>query len=129
MSEDCVENLCPCGSAKSYVFCCKFLHDGLLKAPTAEALMRSRYSAYVFKLRDYLLKTWHEDFRPKFLNFEKDLEWLSLEMIDRERGLEFDDEGYVEFKAFFKKAKKKSFMQERSYFKKIDAKWLYIRGD
>jgi len=50
-------------------------------------------------------------------------------MIDRERGLEFDDEGYVEFKAFFKKAKKKSFMQERSYFKKIDTKWLYVTGE
>jgi len=128
MTEDYTEKLCPCGSSKNYVSCCKFLHDGLLKAATAEALMRSRYSAYVFKLRDYLLKTWHEDFRPKFLNFEKDLEWLSLEVIDREKGLEFDDEGYVEFKVFFKKAKKRSFMQERSYFKKIASQWLYLNG-
>jgi SEC-C motif-containing protein len=128
MTEDYTEKLCPCGSSKNYVSCCKFLHDGLLKAATAEALMRSRYSAYVFKLRDYLLKTWHEDFRPKFLNFEKDLEWLSLEVIDREKGLEFDDEGYVEFKVFFKKAKKRSFMQEKSYFKKIASQWLYLNG-
>ena len=88
--------------------------------------MRSRYSAYVFKLRSYLLKTWHKDSRPKFLDFNKSLEWLFLEIISTEAGLENDIEGYVEFKAHYREAKKKNFLHEKSKFRKIDGKWLYL---
>jgi len=125
--------LCPCGSSKNYEICCKPFHDVLLDAPTAEALMRSRYSAYALKLRDYLLRTWDEEFRPKFLPFEKDLLWLSLEILDTEKGLESDNEGFVEFKAYYtqgssSKRKGKKYLQERSFFKKIADKWVYVSG-
>ena len=50
---------CPCGSGKSYAVCCGLLHTGAA-APTAEALMRSRYSAYGLGLEPYLLATWQD---------------------------------------------------------------------
>ena len=54
---------CPCGSGRAYPACCGRWHAGE-PAPDAEALMRSRYGAYVLRLRDYLLATWHPDTRP-----------------------------------------------------------------
>lgn len=105
--------------------------------------MRSRYSAYVLKLRDYLLRTWDEISCPKFLSFEKDLEWTGLEIINTEQGLEYDDEGWVEFKAYYiegspskrikpglsqELSKGKKYLHERSYFKKIADKWVYVSG-
>ena len=48
---------CPCGSGKNYSDCCQPLIKGKTKAPTAEALMRSRYSAYVEHAIDYIIET------------------------------------------------------------------------
>ena len=92
----------------------------------AEQLMRARYTAYVKKKRDFILDTWDEKSRPKFLSFEKDLKWQNLEIISTRLGAEFDEEGWVEFKAYFKQNKKKSFQYENSYFRKIDGKWIYF---
>ena len=58
---------CPCGSGRAYAACCGRLHSGAENAASAETLMRSRYSAYVLKLEDYLLATWHPDTRPRQL--------------------------------------------------------------
>jgi SEC-C motif-containing protein len=58
---------CPCGSPHPYDACCQPLHQGAAAA-SAEALMRSRYSAYVLGLEDYLLATWHADTRPAALD-------------------------------------------------------------
>ncbi|BBD09151.1 SEC-C motif domain-containing protein [Desulfovibrio ferrophilus] len=44
---------CPCGSGKEYTACCEPIINGT-PAPTAEALMRSRYSAYVVGNIDYI---------------------------------------------------------------------------
>ena len=57
---------CPCGSLQSYERCCQRWHEGEA-APGAEALMRSRYAAYVLKLDAYLLATWHPSTRPREL--------------------------------------------------------------
>ena len=57
------ETPCPCGGGRTYASCCGAWHAGT-PAPSAEALMRSRYSAYVFGLEDYLLATWHRSTRP-----------------------------------------------------------------
>jgi SEC-C motif-containing protein len=47
---------CPCGSGNPLQTCCGHYHQGAA-APSAEALMRSRYSAYVLGLIDYLVAT------------------------------------------------------------------------
>ena len=54
MSEN---NSCPCGSGSSLNACCKPVIDGTAKAPTAEALMRSRYTAYTLQDINYLAST------------------------------------------------------------------------
>ncbi len=54
---------CPCGRPLAYAACCGLLHAGS-PAPDAESLMRSRFSAYVLGLEDYLLATWHTSTRP-----------------------------------------------------------------
>jgi SEC-C motif domain protein len=54
---------CPCGAGPSYDRCCGPLHDGA-PAPTAEALMRSRYSAFAVGRADHLFRSWHPRTRP-----------------------------------------------------------------
>lgn len=73
------QDACPCGSAQPYAQCCGLVHAGGV-AITAEALMRSRYSAYVLGDADYLLRTWHPDTRPDRLEIEPAVRWLGLEV-------------------------------------------------
>jgi len=70
---------CPCGG-ENYDTCCGRYHHGT-PAPDAASLMRSRYSAFVLKLEDYLLATWHPDTRPASLDLDTDnTKWLGLEV-------------------------------------------------
>ena len=71
-------HLCPCGSDLPYANCCQPWHGGQA-APTPEALMRSRYSAYVLGLLDYLLATWHPSTAPGDLELDA-VKWLGLEV-------------------------------------------------
>ena len=69
---------CPCGSLKSYETCCQRWHGGETPGD-AEALMRSRYTAYVLNIEDYLLATWHPRTRPPSLSLaESRRRWLGL---------------------------------------------------
>ena len=74
-------NHCPCGNLRNYADCCGRFHAGE-PADDARKLLRSRYSAYVLRLDDYLLETWHESTRPPALDLlETDvLQWLGLEI-------------------------------------------------
>jgi uncharacterized protein YchJ len=58
---------CPCGLGEDYASCCGRLHTGA-PAPTAESLMRSRYSAFAVADAGYLLRTWHPSRRPRTLS-------------------------------------------------------------
>ena len=80
---------CACGNPRSYADCCGRFHAG--DAPdNAVKLMRSRYSAYVLRLDQYLLDTWHVSTRPKMLDLlETDvLQWLGLEIRSQQASLE-----------------------------------------
>lgn len=72
---------CPCASGHAYDRCCGPLHRGA-PAPHAEALMRSRYSAYFRADADYLRATWHPRTRPAALDFHDAAatRWLGLEV-------------------------------------------------
>lgn len=74
---------CPCCSGQAYANCCQRLHDGQA-ASSAEALMRSRYAAYVLHLEDYILATWHADTRPDNLELSNDIKWLGLDVLSSE---------------------------------------------
>ena len=92
--------------------------------------MRSRYSAYVLGLRDYLAATWHPSTRPD--PFELDdtpgLRWLGLE-IRRHAGIG-DDTAVVEFVARYKPGGAPAVrLHEISRFERVDGRWLYVDGE
>ncbi len=118
---------CPCGSGQTYVDCCGAWHAGLREgrhAPTPEALMRSRYSAYVLGLIDYLLATWHPATAPGELELAP-LKWLGLEVRHAEQS---GDAGVVEFVARCRDSGRAQRMHEISRFVREDGRWYYIDG-
>jgi SEC-C motif-containing protein len=118
--EDCV-----CGSGKTYADCCLPFHEGKQLAPTPEALMRSRYSAYVLKLTDYLIATWHASTAPGDLEISPFMKWLGLEVLHAEMS---GDVGVVEFVARYKDNGRAGKLHELSRFVREGGKWLYIDG-
>lgn len=117
---------CPCGSGLDYAVCCGSFHSGAEIPATAEALMRSRYSAYVLKHSTYLLDTWHHSTRPATIdNSHGPAVWQRLEIILRDRGMAEDDEGWVEFVARYQGGQ----IHERSRFVKEAGHWFYVDGD
>lgn len=120
---------CFCGSNLDYTQCCEPFHHGTQNAPTAQILMRSRYSAYVSKNADYLLSTWYKSTRPKALDFsQENVTWQKLEILHTKKGGEKDDKGRVEFKAFYEQNGQTLLMHEISRFKKFGGKWFYVDG-
>ena len=125
---------CPCGTDKTYGECCGLYHAGWqatpgFYAPTPEALMRSRYSAYALKLADYLLGTWHASTAPGEIDFPS-TKWLGLEIKHAEtRG----NAGVVEFIARYRDSTGRAGrLHEVSRFVLTgvgpDVRWLYIDG-
>src|SRR5450830_2021899 len=110
---------CSCDSEKPYSDCCEPLHQGQL-AQTAEALMRSRYSAYVLKLEVYLLNTWHPDTRPASMDLSSDetTKWLGLQI--KHSSHTDTDHATVEFVARYKVNGKAERLHEVSRFIRID---------
>ncbi|QXE28538.1 YchJ family protein [Microbacterium paraoxydans] len=119
---------CPCASGDTFAACCGPLLDGA-PAPTAERLMRSRYTAFVREDGAYLLRTWHPETRPETITFEADLEWRRLLIVDRVAGGPFDTEGVVEFEAFWRQGGTRGSLHERSRFFRENRTWFYVDGD
>ena len=118
---------CPCGSGKPYAACCGPLHAGEKNAPTAEALMRSRYAAYVLKLADYLRATWHASTRPSELDLAADdSKWLGLEV--RAHRQQDETHATVEVVARYRVAGRGHRLHELSRFIKENGVWMYIDG-
>lgn len=127
------ESLCPCKSGDSYYICCMAFHQGKAKAQTAEELMRSRYSAYFFRLVDYLVETTHPDSREPGLR--KELEktihnvcWQFLTIVETSKGGENDKVGKVEFIAKCFINREPHTLHERSRFKRYKGAWKYLDG-
>ena len=78
---------CPCGLPAAYTACCERYVGGAehLRAPTAEALMRSRYCAYTARAAPYLVATWHASTRPRRVTFPAGLRWLGLTVVRHEQ--------------------------------------------
>ena len=118
---------CPCGSTAPYERCCGPFHAGAA-APTAQALMRSRYSAYVLALHDYLLATWHPSTRPAELGADPPgLKWLGLEV--RRHVQQDDTHATVEFVARSKLGGRAHRLHETSRFVREEGRWYYLDGD
>src|SRR5690554_5254942 len=119
--------LCPCGSGRPLSKCCAPLHAGV-PAPDAEALMRSRYSAWVLGEMDYLRATWHADTCPPDLASDAgEVRWLGLSV--KRHVLTGEDSAEVEFVARYRVAGRGARMHEVSRFVCEDGRWLYVDGD
>lgn len=123
---------CPCGAlpALGYAKCCGRYHAGPLHllAPTAGTLMRSRYSAYVLDLTDYVRDTWHPSTRPAVIEPNPSgLKWLGLEV--RQHSMHDADHASVEFVARSKLAGRAQRLHETSRFVREDGRWYYVDGD
>lgn len=119
---------CPCGTGQDYAACCGPLHAGG-KAPTAERVMRARYSAYAFGDPDYLLRTWHPDTRPSVVDLERTEVWQRLEVLAVTGGGMLDRTGTVEFVAHYREGARNGELHEVSRFERVDGEWLYVDPD
>ncbi len=119
---------CPCGSGGDFGACCEPRLTGEAPAPTAVALMRSRYTAYITHRPDYLLKTWHPDTRPGELPLNKEQRWLGLRVLASKAGGPDDQEGTVEFVARFKLGGRGHRLHEISRFLRTAGGWHYLDG-
>jgi len=123
-------SLCPCGSGRDYDDCCGPIIAGT-PAPTAEALMRSRYSAFVTRQLEHIHRTHAPEIREDFNRAEAErmadeCEWKSLEIrYAKEDG----DDGEVEFVIRFRSNNEDMVQVERATFRRDDGQWLYVHGD
>lgn len=121
---------CPCGSQNRYLDCCGAYLKRISIPKTPEALMRSRYAAFVEGDLNYIKKTMRP---PASLNFNKknnqdDREWVGLEVIQAWLDSNTPTVGYVEFKASYRLNKVFYTIHEQSEFHLINGKWYYISG-
>ena len=119
---------CPCGHPQAYTACCGRYHAGT-PAPDAQALMRSRYSAYVKQLPDYLLASWHASTRPAELSLEEPAaqrtQWLGLTI--HQHTTADPDHAQVEFTARYKVGGGSAVkMREHSRFVREHGRWFYL---
>ncbi len=143
---------CICGNKRAFANCCElYLKSATAKgssAPTAEALMRSRYTAFVLGNIDYLIATHHADYRP---NNHTDLQqiqitqWVNLIVLNTQKGQRKDRSGTVEFAAAYcpkqsialsairapdsKSSDALTPLHERSRFVREGSRWFYTEGD
>lgn len=127
------DNNCPCGSGRAFETCCEPYLLGRLTAPTAEALMRARYSAYALCSIDYLFKTSGPRVRKEFdadgsKRWAESAEWTGLEVLATEGGGEHDETGTIEFVAHYTVKEQAFDHHEIAQFAKVGAEWLFMDG-
>ena len=118
---------CPCRKVSeglAYECCCRPYHAGERRPATAEALMRSRFSAFARRDAAYLAATWHPSTRPA-IDFPPGLEWVRLRIVAaREDG----DTATVEFVARGRNGGAPHELHEVSRFVREAGRWLYVDG-
>jgi len=122
---------CPCGIAAAYADCCGRYIEGGVLAPTAEALMRSRYTAYTLQREDYLLATWHGGTRPASLGLGDAAagKWLGLTVKRHAPEAGNPDRAVLEFIARHKIDGRARRLHEISRFVRENGRWYYVGGD
>ena len=122
-------NTCLCGSNIAYGECCQPFLTAQKIPTTAEALMRSRYTAYALRDGAYLQATWDITKRPESIDFSREtINWLRLEITETKKGGIKDSKGQVTFKAFYSQDNEEYVMNEISRFTKQGGRWFYLDG-
>lgn len=115
---------CPCGTGEPYAVCCGPLLRAEVLAETAEALMRSRYTAYAVGDVAHLLRTWHPRTRPTDVDLDG-VTWTALSVLRVQDGRPDDDTGIVEFVASWSGPRGTGRLHEVSRFERRAGRWLY----
>lgn len=117
---------CPCGTGRALADCCGRYLAGA-PAPTAEALMRSRFTAFALEDEAHLLRTWHVEERPVSIRFVPGQRWTRLEVLATVGGDLLDTEGAVEFRAHHERDGRPGVLHELSRFVRDDeGRWVYL---
>lgn len=127
-----MNDTCPCGSSLAYVDCCGPIISGTAPARTAEALMRSRYTAYATGAIEHILKSCVQDDHldeDATRRWSRKSEWRGLRILRTEKGGSADNEGVVEFAASYVLDGLKDEHRETATFVKKDGNWLYESGE
>jgi SEC-C motif-containing protein len=124
---------CPCGTGLVYADCCLPVIKGMRAAETAEALMRSRYSAYVKVETDYIFETTHPKHREGYdaagtKDWAESAQWQGLEIVSLKNGESTDTTGEVEFIARYSVKGEPQEHHERALFVKENDRWLFTDG-
>ncbi len=125
---------CHCSSSKKFENCCQPFISGIAKPSTAEALIRSRYSAYATGAVEYILRSTHPSTRrfhdgEAIGNWAKSNVWQKLEIVSTDKGDVKDKQGTVEFKAWFLDGNRQpQIHHEISNFVKELGKWFFVDG-
>ena len=119
---------CPCCSGQDYHLCCKDYVEQKTDAPTALALMRSRYTAFTQLNENYLRYSWHPDTCPENIHLNENTQWLGLKIKNTKAGTEKDETGEVEFVARSKIHGKASRLHECSQFCRVSNRWVYLEA-
>ncbi|WP_104087564.1 YchJ family protein [Arthrobacter sp. GMC3] len=119
---------CPCQSGDTFGACCgRFLGAvGTAFPPTAQALMRSRFTAFATNDADYLLATWHPEHRPTELELDPEQQWYRLDILDTKAGGPLDTDGVVTFRAHYRYHGARESFTETSSFVRTGRQWLYV---
>ncbi|MCZ4538298.1 YchJ family protein [Gordonia hongkongensis] len=123
-----VPERCPCTSGLSLDDCCGPVLAGERAAPTAETLMRSRFTAFALGDRNHLLASWHPDTRPAALDLDESMRWYRLDIESSSGGSLFEVEGEVTFTAHYRRGAERGSLHERSRFLRANGRWLYVDG-
>lgn len=120
-------SLCPCGSGRPYEECCETYIEGRETAPTAEALMRSRYAAHTLGKYDYLNETVHPSIRDEadhedMKKWSEAVEWEGLEIFSTKDGAETDETGEVSFEARYSVNGMPQSLREDAFFRREDGR-------
>ncbi len=122
------EARCPCGTGLTFAECCGPILRDVRPAPSAESLMRSRFTAFVVGDKRHLLRSWHPDTRPHELDLDDDLDWVRLDVESVTGGGPFDSSGTVGFVAHYRTPAGRGNMHELSSFTRVDGRWVYVDG-
>lgn len=126
---------CPCGSNETYENCCEPFIREKSRPETAEALMRSRYTAHALSEIPYIKKTLTPESRADFdpvatKEWAEGAKWLGLKILSTKRGGATDKKGTVEFVATYEQDGKTYEHHEVSEFRKnSQGRWLFVDGE
>lgn len=124
---------CPCTSGKTFAQCCSPYLERAEKAPTAESLMRARYSAFATGKIDFVTDSLHPEFRQDYneeetAKWSKESKWPGLKVLKTVGGTEKDETGQVEFVADYEVAGKVYHHHEKAEFRRLKGDWYFVDG-